>query len=133
MEMIFAIEAFAALAQESRLAIFRLLVREEPHGLPVGEISRRLNIVPSTLSGHLGILKRSGLVKSTRHQREIHCAANLDVMGDLVRYMLEDCCDGKVENCGDVASLIGEPKQERSSTSSKDGGKRESARPKAEA
>ena len=106
MDMEFAIDAFAALAQESRMAIFRLLVREEPHGLPVGEISKRLAIVPSTLSGHLAVLKRSRLVKATRHQREIHYAANLDAMGDLVRFMLEDFCDGKVESCGDIASFI---------------------------
>lgn len=105
-----AVETFTALAQESRLAIYRLLVKEEPHGLPVGEISRRLDIVPSTLSGHLGVLKRAGLLKSTRHQREIHYATNLNAMGDLVRFMLEDCCDGKVENCGEIASLIGSPR-----------------------
>lgn len=101
-----AIEAFASLAQDSRLAIFRLLVRKEPDGLPVGEISRQLNIVPSTLSGHLGVLKRAGLLKSTRHQREIHYAADLEAMGDLVRFMLEDCCDGRVENCGEIISLL---------------------------
>ena len=100
-----AIEALTALAQDSRLAIYRLLIRQEPLGLPVGEISRRLGIVPSTLSGHLGVLKRARLLKSTRHQREIHYAANLDVMGNLVRFMLEDCCDGKVENCGELVSL----------------------------
>lgn len=104
-----AIEAFAALAQDSRMSIYRLLVKEEPKGLPVGEISQRLDIVPSTLSGHLAILKRSGLVKSTRHQREIHYAANLDSMGDLVRFMLEDCCEGRVENCGDIAALVVKP------------------------
>ncbi len=88
------------------MAIFRLLVREEPRGLPVGEISRRLNIVPSTLSGHLGVLKRSGLVKATRRQREIHYAASLETVGDLVRFMLEDCCNGKVESCGDSVDLL---------------------------
>ncbi len=101
-----AIEAFAALAQESRMTIFRALVRETPRGLPVGEISRKLKIVPSTLSGHLAVLKRAGLLKSTRHQREIHYAANLDCMGDLVRFMLENCCDGQVENCGEIVSLL---------------------------
>lgn len=101
-----AIEAFGALAQESRLAIFRLLVSEEPHGLRVSEISRRLNIVPSTLSGHLSVLKRARLLKSTRHQREIHYAANLDSIGDLVRFMLENCCAGQVENCSQIVSLL---------------------------
>ena len=106
MDQDLAIEAFAALAQDSRLAIFLLLVRKEPMGLPVGEISRQLGIVPSTLSGHLGVLKRARLLKSTRHQREIHYAANLEAMSDLVRYMLEDCCSGRVENCGEIVSLL---------------------------
>ncbi|MCP4073465.1 MAG: winged helix-turn-helix transcriptional regulator [Hyphomicrobiales bacterium] len=101
-----AIEAFAALAQDSRMAIYRMLVCETPKGVPVGEISRQLNIVPSTLSGHLAILKRAGLLKSTRHQREIHYAANLNAMGELVSFMLEDCCNGQVENCKEIVSLI---------------------------
>ncbi len=94
-----AIESFTALAQESRLAIFRLLVHEGPNGLSVGDISRRLGIVSSTLSGHLGVLKRAELLRSTRHEREIHYAANLSAMGELVRFMLKDCCNGQVENC----------------------------------
>ena len=106
MEQETAIQAFAALAQESRMEIYRLLVRKEPQGLPVGEISRQLDIVPSTLSGHLAVLKRAGLLKSTRHQREIHYAANLDAMGNLVRFMLEDCCSGQVENCTQIVSLL---------------------------
>lgn len=101
-----ALESFTALAQESRLAVFRLLVREAPNGLPVGDISRRLDIVPSTLSGHLGVLRRVGLLRSTRHQREIHYAAKLDTMGDLIRFMLEDCCNGQVSNCVEILSLI---------------------------
>lgn len=107
MKMETAIDALASLAQESRMTIFRLLVREEPKGLSVGEISRRLNIVTSTLSGHLSVLKRSGLAKSTRHSTEIHYSANLDAMGELVRFMLEDCCNGKVENCDDIARIVG--------------------------
>jgi ArsR family transcriptional regulator, arsenate/arsenite/antimonite-responsive transcriptional repressor len=106
MEQDAAIDAFAALAQESRLAIFRLLVREEPNGLPVGQISRRLDIVPSTLSGHLGVLKRARLLKSTRHQREIHYFANLATMNGLVGFLLEDCCNGQLENCGEILSLL---------------------------
>jgi len=101
-----AIEAFTALAQASRLAVFRLLVREEPNGLPVGEISRRLNIVPSTLSGHLGILKRAGLLKSTRHQREIHYATNFETIGELVGFILEDCCNGEAKNRDKILALM---------------------------
>lgn len=103
-----AIEAFAALAQPSRMEIYRMLVREEPRGVRVGEISRKLDIVPSTLSGHLAILKRAGLLKATRHQREIHYAANLDAMVGLVGFMLEDCCGGQVENCREIVSLLPE-------------------------
>ena len=92
------------------MTIFRLLVREEPRGLPVSEISQRLNIVPSTLSGHLAVLKRTGLLKSTRRQRQIYYAANLDAVGDLVRFMLEDCCEGRVENCGEIVGLASKPR-----------------------
>jgi len=101
-----AIEAFAALAQDSRMTIYRLLVREEPHGMRVSEISRQLDIVPSTLSGHLAILKRAGLLKATRNQREIHYSANLGTMGNLVSFMLKDCCNGQVENCQEIISLL---------------------------
>ena len=101
-----AIDAFAALAQPSRMAIFRLLVRVGPKGVQVGEISRRLDIVPSTLSGHLSILKRAGLLTATRKQREIHYSANLSVVNDLVGFLLSDCCDGKLENCSEIISLL---------------------------
>lgn len=101
-----AIEAFGALAQESRMAIFRLLVRIGLGGLPAGEIGRRLNIVPSTLSGHLAVLKRAGMLRATRHQREVHYAANLTMVNDLVCFLLADCCDRKVENCSEILSLL---------------------------
>ncbi len=88
------------------MVIYKMLVRETPRGVPVGEISRQLKIIPSTLSGHLAILKRAGLLKATRNHREIHYAANLDVMGELVSFMLKDCCNGQVENCTKIVSLL---------------------------
>lgn len=106
MEQDNAIEAFAALAQPSRMTIFRLLVRAGPGGLQVGEISRQLEIVASTLSGHLSILRRTGLLKATRHQREIHYAANLTVVNDLIGFLLADCCEGQSENCSEILSLL---------------------------
>ncbi len=106
MDQDIALDAFGALAQTSRMAIFRLLVRIGPEGLQVGEIGRRLNIVPSTLSGHLAVLKRAGLLRATRHQREIHYAANLAIVNDLVSFLLADCCDGQVENCSEILSLL---------------------------
>lgn len=101
-----AIDCFSALAHESRLRVFKLLVRKEPEGLPVGEISRRLDIVPSTLSGHLSVLKRAGLLNARRQQREIIYTANLAVMNELICFMLADCCEGKAENCNEILSLL---------------------------
>ncbi len=101
-----AIEAFAALAQSTRMTIYRLLVKAGPEGLQVGEISRRLDIVPSTLSGHLAILRRAGLLSATRRQREIHYAARLETVNNLVGFLLSDCCDGQVENCSEILSLL---------------------------
>ncbi len=101
-----AIEAFSALAQPSRMAIFRLLVRAGPDGLQVGEIGRRLAILPSTLSGHLAILKRAGLLKARRQRREIHYSADLQMVNTLVAFLLADCCDGRPENCSRILSLL---------------------------
>lgn len=106
MEQDTAIEAFAALAQPSRMAIFRLLVRVGPDGLQVGEISRRLDIVTSTLSGHLSILRRAGLLIAIRHQREIHYSAHLMAVNELVTFLLADCCGGRLENCSEIMSLL---------------------------
>ncbi len=101
-----AIEAFAALAQPTRIAAFRLLVKVGPKGLPALEISRRLGTKPSTLSGHLSILKRAGILTATRHQREIHYAADLARVNALVQFMIADCCGGQIENCTEIVALI---------------------------
>lgn len=101
-----AIDVFSALAQSTRISVFRLLVKVGPAGLPALEISRRLGIVPSTLSGHLAILKRSGILTATRHQREIHYAANLAEVNALIGFLLSDCCGGQIGNCADILSLL---------------------------
>ncbi|MCA0920674.1 ArsR/SmtB family transcription factor [Pseudooceanicola nanhaiensis] len=99
-----AIDAFSALAHETRLAVFRLLVREGPEGVPALEIARRLAVKPSTLSGHLGILKRAELVTATRRQKEILYAPNFASVDLLVRFLLQDCCGGDATACGSDAS-----------------------------
>lgn len=104
-----AIEVFSALAQSTRISVFRLLVRVGPAGLPALEISRRLDTVPSTLSGHLSILKRSGILTATRHQREIHYAANLAAVNELIAFLISDCCSGQINNCSDILSLLHVP------------------------
>ena len=101
-----AIEAFSALAQPSRLGIYRLLVQVGPKGLQASEISKRMGSLPSTLSGHLAQMKRAGLLGATRHSREIHYAARLQAITDLVAFMLSNCCDGQTENCREILSLL---------------------------
>ena len=101
-----AIEAFAALAHSSRMSVFRLLVREGPQGLTASEVARRTGIVASTLSGHLAVLKRAGLLSATRKSREIHYAANLAQINDLMAFMLSDCCGGHVQNCSEILTLL---------------------------
>ena len=101
-----AISAFSALAQPSRMAIYRLLVRAGPEGVQVGEVARRLEMVNSTLSGHLSVLRRARLLKSTRDSREVRYLADLHVMRELIRFLLADCCDGQVSNCSEILSLL---------------------------
>jgi len=95
-----AIEALGALAQESRLAIFRLLMREGPEGLSAGAIAARLAVPAPTLSFHLAYLKRAGLVTRTRMGRSILYAANIAGMKALLGYLTADCCQGQPEICG---------------------------------
>ena len=101
-----AIDAFAALAHPTRLSVFKLLVHSLPGDVPALTIAERLGAKPSTLSGHLAILKRAGLLTSTRHQREIRYAARLGAIKSLVGFLLSDCCDGKVQNCTDILTLL---------------------------
>ena len=94
MEILLATETFAALSQETRLAAFRLLVRAGPAGLPAGEIARARGAAPSTLSTHLGLLQRAGLVTSERRSRRIVYRADFDGVGALMKFLMEDCCKG---------------------------------------
>ena len=91
--------ALAALAQSTRLEAFRLLVRHEPDGLPAGDISFHLAIPANTLSSHLGVLTRAGLIKSERRSRSIIYRADLDRFRDLVLFLLKDCCGGRADLC----------------------------------
>ena len=91
---------FAALAHELRLSVFRLLVAELPGGLPAGQIALRLQVPSSTLSTHLAQLERAGLLSSSREQQRIVYAVNTAGTRDLVRFLVNDCCDGQPELCG---------------------------------
>jgi ArsR family transcriptional regulator, arsenate/arsenite/antimonite-responsive transcriptional repressor len=97
--------ALAALSQSTRLETFRLLVRHEPDGLPAGEIARQLDVPQNTMSTHLAVLARAGLVAGERHSRSIIYRADLNRLRDLMLYLVKDCCGG---NAGLCAPLIAE-------------------------
>jgi len=104
MESEHAILALAALAQSTRLGVFRLLVKYEPGGLAAGDIARELAVPQNTMSAHLAILARAGLVISERKSRSIIYRANLAALQDLTSFMVEDCCGGRAELCAPVAA-----------------------------
>lgn len=105
MESNLAVKRLSALAQDSRLAVFRLLVKAGPEGVPAGEIARALEITPNTLSAQLTILANAGLVTSRRDGRSIIYAAGYDSMSELLVYLMEDCCQGRPEVCAPLAAV----------------------------
>jgi DNA-binding transcriptional ArsR family regulator len=96
------VAALAALAQEHRLRIFRLLVAYGPSGMPAGEIADKVGIGPTNMSFHLKELDRAGLVRATRQGRFIRYAIHVDGMRELLTYLTEHCCQGRPELCGDA-------------------------------
>lgn len=110
MELTRAVPALSALAHETRLAAFRLMVREAPGGLPAGEIAARLQVTPATLSFHLAQLERAGLLSSHRRSRQIIYRVDLAGTRRLLAFLSEDCCQGRPELCaGLTPSGPGEP------------------------
>lgn len=95
METIRIVQAFGALAQETRLNIYRLLVGAGPEGLAAGAIAGKLDLPPATLSFHLKELSRAGLARSRQKGRFVIYAANFDTMAELVSFLTENCCGGR--------------------------------------
>jgi ArsR family transcriptional regulator len=95
-----AVISLAALAHPQRLAIFRLLVRKGPSGLPAGDIADAVGAAPTAASFHLKELDRAGLLTATRVGRYIRYAVHFDGMRKLLAYLAEDCCQGQPELCG---------------------------------
>lgn len=106
MEIINAIDSFSALSQDTRLRAFKLLVRHEPDGLPAGEIARQLAVPHNTMSAHLAILARAGLVISQRHSRQIIYRASLAHMETVIQFLLQDCCAGNPELCASLMDSL---------------------------
>ena len=89
------VNCLAALAQETRLAVFRLLVEAGPEGLCAGDIGARLGVAPATLSFHLAQLANAGLVDARQQSRFIFYSANFEAMNGIVAFLTENCCGGK--------------------------------------
>ncbi len=94
MQALAAVTSLAALAQEHRLALFRLLVQAGGEGLPAGALADALSVPNSSLSFHLAHLNRAGLIEQRREGRSLIYTANYDAMNDLVGYLMENCCAG---------------------------------------
>jgi DNA-binding transcriptional ArsR family regulator len=101
-----AVLALAALAQPTRLQAFRTLVQHEPDGLPAGELARLLEVPQNTLSAHLSVLARAGLVSSIRHSRSIVYRADLVQFREVALFLLQDCCGGRPEVCAPVIESL---------------------------
>ena len=99
-----AISALAALAQPTRLTIFRLLVKHEPVGITAGVIAETIGAPHNTLSSHLAILVRAGLLRSSREGRTIIYRSDVEGMRSLIAFLVNDCCDGHPELCNLVAA-----------------------------
>lgn len=95
MELKRTVACLAALAQETRLAVFRLLVEAGPEGLCAGDIGARLGVAPATLSFHLAQLAHAGLVAARQQSRFIFYSANFEAMNGIVAFLTENCCGGK--------------------------------------
>ena len=95
MEQSEAIAALAALAQDNRLDVYRLLVQAGPEGMPAGNVASALKLAPNTLTFHFDRLRQAGLVAVRREGRSMIYAARYDVMNDLLGYLTENCCQGR--------------------------------------
>jgi DNA-binding transcriptional ArsR family regulator len=103
MEKTEAVAALAALAQDHRLAVFRLLVQAGPGGMPAGQVADALDLAPNTLTFHFDRLRMAGLVTVRRDGRSMIYAARFDAMNALLSFLTENCCEGAAEKCPPAA------------------------------
>lgn len=106
-----AIAALAALAQPTRLDVFRTLVRHEPEGLPAGELARALGIPHNTMSSHLAVLARAGLIHGERRSRSIIYRASLERLGELALFLLKDCCASRADILAPILAGLAVPRR----------------------
>jgi len=108
-EQIWAVDALAALAHETRLTVFRKLIQAGPEGMMAGEIAQACGVPSSTMSHHLANLERAGLAVSQRESRVIRYRAQYDGMRRLIGFLMEDCCQGDPRLCADLPELAACP------------------------
>ena len=106
MDMTRAVTGLSALAHDGRLAIFRLLVKAGPDGMAAGDIARKLDTAPNTMSAQLLVLSNAGLTKARREGRSIIYAVDFERMGALLLFLTKDCCGGRAEICAPVADAM---------------------------
>jgi len=101
-----AVEALSALAHPGRLAVFRLLVKAGPEGMPAGEVARAMQTAPNTMSTQLAILARAGLIRAHRESRSIIYKADYEAFSALLAFLIDDCCDGRPEVCTPLVDVV---------------------------
>lgn len=106
MDKLDALNCFSALSQQTRLDVFRLLVKAGAQGLLSGEIGEKLDVRQNTMSANLAVLLNSGLVRNERQGRTIRYYADFDAMRGLLGFLMEDCCGGRSELCQPVIDEI---------------------------
>lgn len=105
MEIEQAVQALSALAQPTRLGVFRMLVKAGLNGLPAGAIADAAGVPGNTMSTHLAVLFRAGLISSRRQSRSIIYSANLESIRDLLSFLVDDCCGGHPEICAPLIEI----------------------------
>jgi ArsR family transcriptional regulator len=103
MKKLDALAALAALAQDNRLDMYRLLVQAGPEGMPAGRVAEKLDLAPNTLTFHFDRLRDAGLVTVRREGRSMIYAARFETMNGLLAYLTENCCQGAAEACAPAA------------------------------
>src|SRR6202140_4284064 len=113
MEKADAVAALAALAQEHRLAVFRLLVEAGPNGLPAGQVAEALDLAPNTLTFHFDRLRVAGLVTVRRDGRSMIYAARYETMNGLLAFLTANCCQGVAASCAPVGCKPAKPARKK--------------------
>lgn len=103
---VWAVDALGALAHETRLSVFRMLVKAGPGGMIAGAIAEGCGVPPSTMSHHLATLERAGLVRSERESRLVRYRADFPGMRSLLTFLMQDCCQGAPEMCSDLTAGV---------------------------